>query len=101
MLRLLLATLVLMSIAPANAVTRYESSRLECARIQAIIESDLVVILRYPSPRNSQLTLYDMYAAHTRHCPSGEIARPSTVPARDMDNCRVRRCQPKSTTSDR
>lgn len=93
MTRFLLAVLVLLTSVPAHAVSRYATPSLTCARIQAIIESEDAVILRYPSRRNSQLTLYDMYASASRFCPDGEVARPATVPTRDNNNCRVRRCE--------
>lgn len=101
MMRFVLVVIVSLSTLPAHAVSRYATPGLTCARIQAIIESEDIVILRYPSPRNSQLTLYDMYASNSRHCPGGEIARPATVPARDTGKCRVRRCERRPNAGNR
>lgn len=100
MKRLLLIIGVLAVSLPAGAVSRYSTPGLSCARVQAILESEGSAILRYPSPRNSQLTLYDLYASNTRQCQQGEIAKPATVPTSDNPRCRVRRCE-QAQTSDR
>ncbi len=88
----LILVLVAVSL-PAHAISRYSTPGLSCARIQGILESEGAAILRYPSPRNSQLTLYDMYANSSRFCPDGEVARPASVPTSDNSRCRVRRCE--------
>ncbi len=100
-MRFVLVLVLLVASLPAHAISRYATPRLTCDRIQAIIQSEDVVILRYPSPRNSQLTLYDMYASNSRFCPDGEIARPATVPTRDSSNCRVRRCERRTNNGNR
>ncbi len=95
----LILVLVAISV-PAHAVSRYATPRLSCARVQAILESEGAAILRYPSPRNSQLTLYDMYANSSRFCPDGEVARPASVPTSDNSQCRVRRCERRQSSGD-
>lgn len=97
MKRILLAIGLLAVSMPAGAVSRYSIPGLSCARVQAILESEGSAILRYPSPRNSQLTLYDLYASNTSHCQQSEIAKPATVPTSDNPRCRVRRCQAAQT----
>ncbi len=101
MKKLLLAIGLLAVSVPAGAVSRYSTPGLSCARVQAILESEGAAILRYPSRRNAQLTLYDIYAANTSYCPQNEIAKPATVPTSDNPRCRVRRCQPASISDDR
>lgn len=100
MKKILLAIGIFAVSMPAGAVSRYSTPGLSCARVQAILESEGSAILRYPSPRNSQLTLYDLYANSSAQCQKNEIAKPATVPTSDNTRCRVRRCQPASNGFD-
>ncbi len=100
MVRIALILVLVAVTMPAHAVSRYATPGLSCARVQGILESEGLAILRYPSPRNSQLTLYDMYAHSSRFCPDGEIARPASVPTSDNNRCRVRRCERRQGSGD-
>jgi hypothetical protein len=101
MKRILLAIGIVAVSLPAHAISRYSTPGLSCSRVQAILQSEGSAILRYPSPRNSQLTLYDLYASNTSHCLNGEVAKPAFVPTSDNSQCRVRRCQSRSNQGDR
>lgn len=93
-LGLILAVLALSATA-AHAISRYDTKRLSCSRIQAILKSEGTAILRYPSPRNSSITLYDTYVARGGYCPTGGYSSSATVPASDTNACRVYRCNKK------
>lgn len=87
------AVLVLVLSAPAaQALSRYEATSLSCSRIQALLQSEGPAILRYPSPRNPGLTLYDTYVAEGRSCRTSGRGRLATVPAADTKSCKVIRC---------
>ncbi|MDF2369492.1 MAG: hypothetical protein P1V21_01740 [Rhizobiaceae bacterium] len=92
MKRIVLAICLLAVSMPAQAINRYDTSALTCQRIQAILQSEGSAILRYPSPRNSQLTLYDVYVMNPVFCQSGEHAISAFVPSSDNKRCRVRQC---------
>lgn len=81
---------------PAHALSRYDTQSLTCGRIQTILKSENAAILRYPSPRISDLTLYDIYVSHGRYCDYGERARTAYVPASDTRQCKVKECMPVS-----
>lgn len=79
----------------AHAISRYDTNRLSCSRIQAILKSEGTAILRYPSPRNAQITLYDTYVAQGGYCRTGGYGSSVTVPASDTTSCQVYRCNKK------
>ncbi|MBW8636546.1 hypothetical protein K1W69_05025 [Hoeflea sp. WL0058] len=85
---------------PAHALSRYDSTRLSCARIQEILKSEGAAVLRYPSPRIPALTLYDTYAFHSGYCGYDQYAKPSYVPSQDRKRCPVRVCTDNSRTGD-
>ncbi len=82
---------------PAHAISHYDAPSLSCTRIQTVLKSEGAVVLRYPSPRNSQLTLYDTYASDSGYCAYGQFAKPSWVPSQDKNRCRVRVCVDQSS----
>ena len=77
---------------PAHALNRYNAPSLTCSRIQSILKEEGAAVLRYPSPRISQLTLYATYAFHSGYCGYDQYAKPTTVPSSDNKRCRVRVC---------
>ncbi|MCP4314852.1 MAG: hypothetical protein GY789_02115 [Hyphomicrobiales bacterium] len=81
---------------PAHAISRYNTPSLTCSRIQTILKSENAAILRYPSPRIADLTLYDIYVSHGRYCDYGEYGKTAYVPARDTRQCKVLECKPVS-----
>ncbi len=78
---------------PANAIERVNTSRLSCASVQTKLIQNGAAILRYPSKRNPSLTLYDRYIGDSRYCPSNEIGKWASVPAKDTRSCRVIACE--------
>ncbi len=101
MKRLLLAVGLLCIAVPAHSLSRYNTPGLTCERIQTILKTEGAAILRFPSARNAQLILYDIYVANPVFCQSGDIARSATIPSSDNRRCRVRLCQPYTSGGDR
>lgn len=85
--------LVAGSIVPADALTRLRADQTACAAIQATIEREGRVIVRYPSARVPNHILFNHYVAGDRFCRRGEIAVADTVPAADTPQCRVFVCE--------
>jgi hypothetical protein len=85
----LLAALAL----PANAIERVNTSKLSCLGVQTKLIQNGAAILRYPSKRNSSLTLYDRYVGDSRFCPTDQIGKWASVPAKDTGSCRVIACE--------
>ncbi|MDF2369493.1 MAG: hypothetical protein P1V21_01745 [Rhizobiaceae bacterium] len=93
MKRILLTLCLLVICMPAQAVSRYNAPVLTCQRIQTILNNDGSAILRYPSPRDAQLTLYDLYVKSRAFCQSGEQVISASVPSKDNRRCQVRQCE--------
>ncbi|MFU0506696.1 hypothetical protein [Pseudaminobacter sp. NGMCC 1.201702] len=77
----------------AQAVSRYNPTRMYCAEVQATIDGEGAVILRYQSRRNPSLPLYDRYVSHAGYCSFNEWAAPAYVPSADTASCPVRKCE--------
>ncbi|MCY6380438.1 hypothetical protein [Hoeflea prorocentri] len=86
---------------PAHALSRYATPTLTCARIQAILKEENAAILRYPSPRIADLTLYDIYVSNGRFCSNGEVGVTTYVPAKDTRQCRVMECRQRTSDENR
>jgi len=78
--------------ADAQAISRYDPTRMSCERVQATVAADGAVLLRYRSPRNPGLTLYDRYVASQWFCNMDEIRTRVFVPSADRDSCLVFKC---------
>ncbi len=79
--------------ADANAISRVDPTRMSCDRVQETVAANGAVLLRYRSPRNPNLTLYDRYVASDRFCEMGEIRAHAYVPSADLDACPVYKCK--------
>ena len=90
---LLVAACLLLPAADAWAISRYDPTRMSCGQVQAAIAGEGAVLLRYRSPRNPSLTLYDRYVASPRFCDMGEVRERRTVPSADTGSCTVYRCK--------
>ncbi|WP_315924269.1 hypothetical protein [Mesorhizobium sp. SP-1A] len=90
---LVLAALVTLSAGQAQAISRYDPTRMACAQVQAAIARDGAVILRYQSRRTPGLPLYDRYVASRAFCDAGEVRDPAYVPSADRDSCPVYKCK--------
>ena len=77
----------------AWAISRYNPTRMSCDQIHARVDANGAVILRYRSPRNPSLTLYDRYVASGRFCDMGEVRARSYVPSADVKACPVYKCK--------
>jgi hypothetical protein len=88
-----LAAAVLLAALPAQAAPRVQTMNKSCASIQSTLIQNGAAILRYPSKRKPGLTLYDRYVGDSRYCPSNEIGKWASVPARDTGTCRVIACE--------
>ena len=73
----------------AYAISRYTTTGMNCAAIQAAVRREGAAILQWRSPRN--LPLYGRYVANRRYCQMEERAEIAHVPAAD-GSCPVHRC---------
>jgi hypothetical protein len=93
--RLVLSALTLaIAATPALAISRYNTTQMQCAAIQSKLAREGAAILRYPSKNVAGLTLYDRYVRDSGYCDyPREYAKRVTVPARDTSACPVRLCK--------
>jgi hypothetical protein len=92
-MRLIFALLIsLVATLPAQAISRYNSTALDCSAIKAAIADEGAVILRHPGKSNPGLTVYDRYVRNAGYCDSHEMAERVSVPAADTPRCRVLHC---------
>lgn len=84
--------------APANAISRYNSTRMTCQAVQSTIAREGAVVLRYPG--RTGVTLYDRYVASSRFCTSDDFAADDTVPTRDRPDCAVQNCVKRPSPED-
>jgi hypothetical protein len=89
MKRIILAACAVSISFPAFAISRYNIAGLSCAQVQAILERDGEAILRYPSSRNPNIILYDIYYALNGKNDNTGTAGSVTVPTSDNPNCPV------------
>ncbi len=93
MRRLVIVLCALLLAGEASAISRYQTTSMSCARVQAALKNDGAAILRYPAPDNPSLQLYDRYVRDTTQCSSrSQRAELQSVPAADTPNCPVRKC---------
>ena len=93
MRRLAIIVAALMLAGDAWAISRYQTTSMNCARVQAALKSEGAAILRYPAPDNPSLQLYDRYVYDGRMCSQSQRAVTKQVPAADTKSCAVRKCQ--------
>ncbi|RWM04708.1 MAG: hypothetical protein E5X80_19535 [Mesorhizobium sp.] len=93
MKRILLAACLMLVAAEAQAVSRYDPTRMSCGRVQATIAGQGAVILRYQSTRVPGLPLYDRYVRDERFCNMGEVRARAYVPSADTKSCPVYVCK--------
>ena len=92
MRKFLLAFVVLFaSTSAVTAASRYDTRSLSCSRIQSILKSERVAMLRFPSRRGN--IVYDFYTFNTGRCSTGGSGRRTSIPAADTRSCRVYRCE--------
>lgn len=93
MKRALLALVLVGIAADAQAITRYNSTSMSCAKVQATIRHDGAAIMRYMSKRNPGLPLYGRYVSSRRFCDIDEYADSVIIRAADTDRCPVLECK--------
>lgn len=89
---LLTACLTLVA-AEAQAISRYDPTRMSCGKVQATIARQGAVILRYQSRRVPGLPLYDRYVQSQQFCTMGEVRTRAYVPSADAKSCPVYICK--------
>jgi len=91
---------VMMALLPetAHAVSRYVSTSMTCAEIQATIRSEREAILAWRDAK-SNLQKYGLYIANRSVCTPGYGTDRVYVPASDKKQCMVRRCIPLDLAS--
>ncbi|RWA60619.1 hypothetical protein [Mesorhizobium sp.] len=90
---ILLAALMTLVAAEAQAISRYDPTRMSCDRVQGTIARQGAVILRYQSTRVPGLPLYDRYVRDERFCDLGEVRKRAYVPSADAKSCPVFVCK--------
>lgn len=93
MKRALIALLLVITAADAHAISRYNSTSMSCAEVQATIRQDGAAIMRYNSKRTPGLQLFGRYVSSRRYCDINEYAETVMIRARDTDRCPVRECK--------
>ena len=91
-----LSTMVL----PANAISRYNTKKMTCEQVQTTLDRDKAAILRYPSPRNPSITLYDRYVRSGYYCEGHTVPERVTIPVKNTANCPVLHCIPRPDPCD-
>lgn len=76
----------------ASAVSRYQTMRMECREVQAVLRDEGAAILRWQSTRNPSLPIYGRYVSSSRFCNMGEVTTYASVPTADKRACAVRKC---------
>lgn len=84
--------------APAQAISRVETTKTDCSVIRATLIREGAAILRYTSKRG--LPIYDRYVSSSLMCESPSVGVWARVPARDTNSCRVIRCDPHAADDD-
>lgn len=77
----------------AQSISRYETANLTCDQAQAAVLREGAVILRYRSPRNPTLPLYDRYVASRAYCQPTEGLYWDYIPTADTGGCPVATCK--------
>lgn len=97
---LLMALTLAVLAGEAQAVSRYHTSRLTCEEARARIAAEGVVILRWQSPRDPSLPIYNRFVRSGRYCQHGEAATRRYIPTADRGNCPVLECKPMDSGDD-
>lgn len=97
---LLLALLMSAATTPALAISRYNSMSFTCAEARAVINRERAVIMRYPSSRVRNMTLYDRFVSGSDACDTGYYAYQEYLPTKDRASCPVYTCHPSTDFDD-
>jgi hypothetical protein len=89
MRKLLWAGVLALAAFPASADAVYSIGNMSCSAIQASVQANGSVLLRWRS--KSGAALYGRYVSDRRFCRPGEIINFASVPASDK-SCNVKKC---------
>jgi hypothetical protein len=99
-MRLLIATLaMLVAIAPAGAISRYNVSNKSCAEARAIVGREGAVILQF-RPTHAPVPRYGRFVTGDYYCASSEIAEDVYIATGDTNSCPMLECHPYSIDDD-
>ncbi|HEY5818882.1 MAG TPA: hypothetical protein VIU14_10865 [Mesorhizobium sp.] len=94
-MRAILAALaVSVTVGQALAIDRYQTMRMSCDEVQALLNDSGAAILGWQSTI-SGLPLYNRYVRDSRACKSNEVSVFANVPTKDERACTVRKCEIK------
>jgi hypothetical protein len=87
-MRILTATLCLLAAAaPADAISRYNTARMDYSEVKSRIGSEGAVILRFRSTFNPSIPRFGRYVAGTVFCDPDKVADFASVPTADTRSC--------------
>ncbi len=100
-MRILIAAMgLLVAVAPASAISRYNAASMSCSEAKGTVRAEGAVILRFRSTFNPSIPRYGRFVRDGRYCSGGERAELSYIPTADTDSCPVRECKPYSYDDD-
>ena len=92
-MRILLATLaVLIAVAPAAAISRYNAWTMSCGEARATVHAEGAAILNFRAKFNPSIRRYGRFVADQRFCSSSELAEITYIPTADTQACPLREC---------
>lgn len=97
---ILLAACLTLFAAETQAVSRYNSTSMSCAKVQQTIRSEGAALLRWVSP-TSGVQRYDRFVRDDSFCQVSFETKLTSVPAADTPSCRVYNCKPIQRFRDR
>ena len=97
MRRIVLSAALLLAALPAQAISRYSSTSMNCIDVRATIGTNGAAIMGYQSTRNPGLPLFDRYVRNDMFCGHDEYAKLVVIPAADTPQCPVYRCEKVDT----
>jgi len=77
----------------AQAISRYNSTSMSCASIQARVHAEGAILLRWRSKRNPSLPLGGRFVRSSGFCDLHLHASTTYVPSSDRKSCPVRKCK--------
>jgi hypothetical protein len=96
-MRTIMLALALVGIAsPALAISTQISTQISCSAINALVQRERAVILRYTSKNPPGLPIYDRAVADPVVCFGSGTGKRSYFPASDTGHCAVWVCAPGS-----
>ena len=76
----------------AETVMRQNSKNMTCEAVQNMIRQEGKVILRWPSKKTPDMTMYNMYVSSSTPCVGQGVIAATTVATSDNPKCKVNYC---------